>query len=226
MRILLVEDDGKLARLLRKGLEEERHAVTLAGDGPQGLELGRTHEFDVVVLDVMLPRLSGFDVARRLRQQGVRTPILLLTARDATSDVVRGLDAGADDYLTKPFAFEILLARLRALSRRGSVVPSNRLRISDLTLEPSTHRVWRGEGLLHLSRTEYMLLELLMRQQGRVLSRSGIIDAVWGVGRAIENNTLDAFIRLLRRKVDDGRAARLIHTVRGVGFVLREDDPS
>ncbi|MBI2185644.1 MAG: response regulator transcription factor [Acidobacteria bacterium] len=223
MRILLVEDDGKLAKLLRKGLEEERHAVTLAGTGSQGLDIGQMHPFDVIVLDVMLPEVNGLEVARQLRQRQVRTPILLLTARDATGDVVRGLDAGADDYLTKPFAFEELLARLRALSRRGPVEPSNRLRVADLTLEPSTHLVWRGERSLHLSRTEFMLLEFLMRRRGRVLSRSAIIDAVWGVGSSIENNTLDAFIRLLRRKVNDGRPVRLIHTVRGVGYVLRED---
>ncbi|MBI3050086.1 MAG: response regulator transcription factor [Acidobacteria bacterium] len=226
MRILLVEDDGKLARLLRKGLEEERHAVTLASTGPQGLELSQTYTFDVIVLDVMLPVLNGFEVARRLRQEHVRTPILILTARDATGDVVRGLDAGADDYLTKPFAFDELLARLRALSRRGPVEPSSRLSVADLTLEPSTHRVFRGDKPVHLSRTEYVLLELLMRHKGRVLSRATIIEAVWSVGSTIENNTLEAFIRLLRRKVDDGRPARLIHTVRGFGYVLREDQSS
>jgi two-component system response regulator MprA len=226
MRILLVEDDAKLARLLRKGLEEERHAVTVAGSGPQGLELTEAYAFDVIVLDVMLPGLNGFEVARRLRQEQVRTPILMLTARDATGDVVRGLDVGADDYLTKPFAFDELLARLRALARRGPVEPSSRLSAADLTLEPATHCVFRGDKRLHLSRTEYVLLELLMRHKGRVLSRSAILAAVWGVKSSIEDNTLDAFIRLLRRKVDGGRAARLIHTVRGVGYVLREDGPS
>ncbi|MGH9349414.1 MAG: response regulator transcription factor [Vicinamibacterales bacterium] len=226
MRILLVEDDGKLAKLLRKGLEEERHAVIVAGDGPEGLKFSQTYTFDVIVLDVMLPGLNGFEVAQRLRQEQIRTPILMLTARDATGDVVRGLDAGADDYLTKPFPFDELLARLRALSRRGPVEPSSRLRVADLTLEPATHRVFRGDTRVHLSRTEYVLLELLMRQKGRVVSRSTIIEAVWGVGSAIEENTLDAFIRLLRRKLADGQPARLIHTVRGVGYVLREDESS
>lgn len=224
MRILLVEDDAKLAKLLRKGLEEERHAVTVAGTGPQGLEFSQTYTFDVIVLDVMLPGLNGFEVARRLRQEQVRTPILMLTARDTTGDVVRGLDVGADDYLTKPFAFDELLARLRALSRRGPVEPSSRLSVADLALEPSTHRVFRADRRIHLSRTEYVLLELLMRQKGRVLSRSAIIEAVWGVDSSTESNTLDAFVRLLRRKVDDGRRARLIHTVRGYGYVLREDE--
>ncbi|MGQ0735864.1 MAG: response regulator transcription factor [Acidobacteriota bacterium] len=226
MRILLVEDDAKLARLLRKGLEEERHAVMVAGDGPEGLLFGHTYAFDVIVLDVMLPGLNGLEVAQRLRQEQIRTPILMLTARDATGDVVRGLDAGADDYLTKPFAFDELLARLRALSRRGPVEPSSRLRVADLTLEPSTHRVFRGDKRVHLSRTEYVLLEMLMRQKGRVVSRATIIEAVWGVGSTIEENTLDAFIRLLRRKLTDGQPARLIHTVRGVGYTLREDESS
>jgi two-component system response regulator MprA len=161
-----------------------------------------------------------------LRQEEVRTPILILTARDATGDVVRGLDVGADDYLTKPFAFDELLARLRALSRRGPVEPSSRLSVADLSLDPSAHLVFRGNRRIHLSRTEYVLLEILMRHKGRVVSRSAIIEAVWGVDSSIEDNTLDAFVRLLRRKVDEGRRARLIHTVRGFGFVLREEESS
>jgi two-component system response regulator MprA len=226
MRILLVEDDEKMARLLRKGLEEERHAVTLAHTGPQGLELGRVYTFDVIVLDVMLPGLSGLDVVRRLRQDHGGTPILLLTARDATGDIVKGLDAGADDYLTKPFAFDELLARLRALSRRGAVEPSSTLRVADLTLDPATHRVHRGGRRVHLSRTEYVLLETLMRQRGRVLSRAALMEAVWGVESAIESNTVDAFVRLLRKKLADGPPDRLIHTVRGFGYVLRQEDAS
>ena len=226
MRILLVEDDAKMTAVLRKGLEEERHAVTVAHTGPQALELIHVYSFDVIVLDVMLPGLSGLEVARRLRHENGRTPILMLTARDATPDVVKGLDAGADDYLTKPFAFEELLARLRAMSRRGPVEPTSRLHVADLTLDPATQHVARGGRVIHLTRTEYVLLEALMRQRGRVVARSAVIEAVWGVDSAVENNTLDAFIHLLRRKVDDGGPTKLIHTVRGFGYVLRQDESS
>lgn len=226
MRILLVEDDQKMASLLRKGLEEERHSVAVAGTGPEGLELSRSYPFDVIVLDVMLPGLNGFDVARRLRQANSRTPILMLTARDAVGDVIKGLNVGADDYLTKPFDFEELLARLRAVSRRGPVDRLPKLRVADLTLDPATHRVTRAGKRISLSKTEHLLLEMLMRQSGRVVSRTTIVDAVWGFDRSIESNTLDAFVRLLRNKVDAGYDRKLIHTVRGVGFVLQEEEPT
>src|SRR5438094_9852966 len=176
MRILLVEDDEKMARLLRRGLEEERHAVHVADDGAEGLRLSRTYAFDVIILDVMLPGLNGFGVARRLRKTNTRTPILMLTARDAVGDVVRGLNVGADDYLTKPFAFEELLARLRAVSRRGPVEQLPKLTVDDLVMDPVTRRVSRAEKPIHLTKTQYALLELLMRRVGHVLSRSEIID--------------------------------------------------
>lgn len=226
MRILLVEDDEKMASLLRKGLEEERHSVAVAGTGPEGLELSRSYSFDVIVLDVMLPGLNGFEVARRLRQANSRTPILMLTARDAVGDVIKGLNVGADDYLTKPFDFEELLARLRAVSRRGPVEQLPKLRVADLTLDPATHRVTRASKRISLSKTEHLLLEMLMRQTGRVVSRTAIVDAVWGIDRSIESNTLDAFVRLLRNKIDAGYDKKLIHTVRGVGFVLQEEEPT
>lgn len=226
MRILLVEDDGKMATLLRKGLEEERHSVEVARTGPDGLLLSRTYPFDVIILDVMLPGLNGFDVARRLRGANGRTPILMLTARDAVGDVIKGLDAGADDYLTKPFDFNELLARLRAVSRRGPIERRPTLSVADLELDPATHRASRAGRQISLTKTEHLLLEVLMRQAGRVLSRGAIIEAVWGFGATIENNTLDAFVRLLRAKVDSGHKSKLIHTIRGVGYVLQKDPPS
>jgi DNA-binding response OmpR family regulator len=157
MRILLVEDDDKMAALLRKGLEEERHSVALAHSGPEGLHLGRSYRFDVIILDVMLPGLNGFEIVRRLRQASQRTPILLLTARDATEDVIKGLDVGADDYLTKPFDFDVLLARLRAVSRRGPVEQLPKLKVGDLVLDPARHTVTRGAKQLRLTRTEHQL---------------------------------------------------------------------
>lgn len=226
MRILLVEDDVKLAALLGDGLREERHTVEIAHTGLEGFERAATAMFDVIVLDVMLPGIDGFNVARRLRVERCRTPILMLTARDATTDIVKGLDAGADDYLTKPFSFEELLARVRALGRRGPVEPLPLLQVADLTLDPAAHRVVRGGRPVRLSRTEYLLLELLLRHKGRVLSRSAIVDTVWGVDGTTSDNTLEAFIRLLRRKIDDGCRPKLIHTVRGFGYVLREEEPS
>ncbi len=215
-----------MASLLRKGLEEERHSVAIAGTGPEGLGLGRSYRFDVIILDVMLPGLTGFEVAHRLRQANCRVPILMLTARDAVGDVIKGLDVGADDYLTKPFEFEELLARLRAVSRRGPVEQMPKLRVADLILDPATYRVSRAGKRISLTKTEHLLLEMLMRQAGRVVSRTAIMEAVWGFGASIENNTLDACVRLLRNKVDSAHGKKLIHTVRGVGYVLHEDEPS
>jgi DNA-binding response OmpR family regulator len=223
MRILIVEDERQMAELLRKGLAEEGHAVVVAHTGPDGLALAREGGFDAIVLDVMLPGLDGCEVARRLRHPGDLTPILMLTARDANADVVAGLDAGADDYLVKPFSFEVLLARLRAVSRRGPVVQGVPLRLGDLVLDPSTHEATRGGERLALTRTEYNLLEYLMRRAGRVVPRRALIEGVWGDDRDIEDNTLDAFVRLLRQKVDRGGRTRLIHTVRGVGYAVREE---
>jgi DNA-binding response OmpR family regulator len=224
VQILIVEDEQKLARFLKKGLEEAHHRVTLAHDGADGLELARTCPFDVIVLDVMLPGMDGFDVARRLRQSGNRTPILMLTARDAISDVVTGLNVGGDDYLTKPFAFDELIARLMALSRRGPIEKLPQISVADLVLDPATRSVSRAGKPIRLTKTEYILLDLLMRNVGRVLARDTIIETVWGFENEIESNTLDAFLRLLRNKIDGGRRNKLIHTIRGVGYVLREGE--
>jgi len=208
---------------LKKGLDEQAHSATLAFDGIEGLEAAQLSEFDVLVLDVMLPGLDGLTIVRRLRQNRIGTPILLLTARDTPDDVISGLDAGADDYLTKPFSFKILVARLRALSRRKQLDPHTLLRIHDLVLDPATHEVKRSGVLVSLSRTEFVILELLMRNAGRVISRTRLIEAVWGNDRDISSNTLDVFIRQLRMKVEAPGSTKLVHTIRGIGYTLRED---
>jgi DNA-binding response OmpR family regulator len=222
MRILIVEDEKKMAAVLKKGLEAENHRVTLAFDGRTGLELGST-DFDVIVLDLMLPLIDGFEVARRLRKNGNQTPILMLTARDAVPDIVKGLDLGADDYLTKPFSFEIFLARLRSVARRGSTLRPTVLQVDDLVLNPASHVVTRGEREIHLSPTEFRLLELLMRRSGRVVPRDSIVEAVWDFDHEVEENTLDTFIRLLRSKIDREHDRKLIQTIRGIGYTIREN---
>ena len=223
MRVLIIEDERGMAELLKKGLEEENHRAALAFDGVEGLELARSYEFEAIVLDLMLPHLDGFEVARRLRKVGNQTPILILTARDAVPDIVKGLDLGADDYLTKPFSFEEFLARLRTVARRGSAPRPTCLRVADLTLDPASRHALRGRREIRLSPTEYRLLELLMRRAGRVVTRTAIVEAVWGLENEIEENTLDAFVRLLRGKVDKGFRPKLIQTVRGIGYSLRAD---
>lgn len=222
MQILVVEDERRMADLLKQGLEEEGHVVIVSGRGPEALSIAQNHAFDAILLDVMLPGMSGLDVARRLRQSKVHTPILMLTARDAVGDIVRGLDHGADDYVTKPFSFEVILARLRALSRRPAVAAPLLLQVADLTLDTGAREARRGPRRIVLTRTEYALLELLMRRAGLVTERAQIMEALWGFDTSVENNTLDVFIRLLRSKVDQQGETRLIHTVRGVGYSLRE----
>jgi two-component system, OmpR family, response regulator len=221
MRVLIVEDERKMAAALRRGLEEENHTVSVAFDGPSGLEFAARYDFDVILLDVMLPGMDGYEVSRRLRAAGRQAPIVMLTARDATQDIVRGLDAGADDYLTKPFAFDELLARLRAAARRKSHTTSPALTVADLTLDPVTREVVRNGRTIQLTATEFRLLECLMRSAGRVVPRDALVDAVWGPGSAIESNTLEAFVRLLRKKIDGPFADTLIQTVRGVGYRMR-----
>ena len=223
MRILVVEDEPEMARILQLGLQEEGHTVVAASNGLDALSIARQYEFDAVVLDVMLPGLDGFTVAQRLRESRRSTPILMLTARDAVPDMVRGLDKGADDYLTKPFSFEVLLARLRALSRRGTNVRAPILEVGGLRLDPATHEVHRSGHRIALTRTEFAFLALLMRRPGQVMTREVILDSVWGFDKTIESNTIDAFVRLLRNKIDLHGEPRLIHTVRGIGYVLREE---
>jgi DNA-binding response OmpR family regulator len=226
MRVLIVEDELRMAEQLRKGLEREGYAVLVANDGEQGLDLARTVDHDLLILDWMLPKLDGRQVARRLRQARVDTRILMLTARDAPPDVVEGLDCGADDYLIKPFAFEVLLARLRALARRTPTTQLPVLRVLDLELDPAAHRVLRGADEIKLSSKEFNLLHFLIRRAGQTVPRRTLIDAVWGYESNIESNTLDAFIHLLRAKIDGAPYSKLIHTVRGIGYCLRETPPS
>lgn len=225
MRVLVVEDELRMAALLKQGLEEHGHSVTVVHDGPEALELATSHAFDIVVLDVMLPGLDGFEVARRLRKNHKQVPILMLTARDAVPDIARGLDVGADDYLTKPFAFAELLARIRALGRRPPAVLPPQLSVGDMILDPGSRRVTRRDQEIRLTATEYRLLEFMMRRSGQVLPRGAIVEAVWGFNEDIEENTLEAFVSSLRNKIDRGFSRKLIHTIRGVGYCVREQVP-
>jgi DNA-binding response OmpR family regulator len=223
MRVLIAEDERAMAEQLRRGLEREGYSVLVAADGQQALELARNSEHDLMILDWMLPKLEGTEVARRLRQANVPTRILMLTARDATPDVVTGLDCGVDDYLSKPFAFEVLLARLRALARRIPATQLPVLEVADLALDPATRNVTRAGAPIKLSTKEFSLLHFLMRRSGQAVPRQTLIEAVWGYDSRIESNTLDAFIHLLRAKVDADPHVKLIHTVRGIGYAIRAE---
>jgi DNA-binding response OmpR family regulator len=223
VKLLVVEDEPRMLELLRRGLTEEGHMVTCASNGNEGWQLARGYEFDAIVLDIMLPGMNGFEIAKRLRETKVQTPVLMLTAKDSVPDIVRGLDSGADDYLTKPFAFHEVLARLRAVHRRATQRAQNRLQVGDLILDPESREVTRGGASIFLTRTEYSLLERLMYRAGKVVPRSTLIESVWGFDREIEENTLDAFVRLLRHKIETEGRSKLIHTVRGVGYMIREE---
>jgi two-component system OmpR family response regulator len=223
MRLLVVEDEPKLASLVARGLREEGYAVDVAERGEDALWMAHAAPYDAILLDVMLPGADGFDVCRRLRKEDVWSPILMLTARDAVGDRVAGLDAGADDYLPKPFAFDELLARVRALVRR---VPAERptvLEVGSLRLDPAAHRAWRGVNELDLSPKELTLLELFMRSPGKVLSRSQLLDGAWDIAFERRSNIVDVYVRYLRDKIDRPFGAASIETVRGVGYRLRED---
>jgi len=221
--ILVVEDEKSMREALRQGLEEENHTVTLASDGLEGIHAAESCDFDAILLDVMIPGMDGIELVRRMRSAGRQTPVLMLTARDAVGDVVRGLDAGADDYLTKPFSFHVLLARLRAISRRSAQPHKSSLHVHDLVLDPTSHAVSRSGEVLNLTATEYRLLEFLMRRVGHAVSRSAIIEGVWGFEEDVEANTVDAYIKHLREKIDASHGRKLIHTVRGYGYILREE---
>ncbi len=221
VRILVVEDEPRMAALLERGLAEEGHQVCVARDGQEGLSIAQNSPFDVIVLDIMLPRMDGLAVARRLRDSRNQTPVLMLTARDSDADTIKGLDIGADDYLTKPFSFEVLLARLRAVGRRGPIPQPVCLRLADLCLDTGTRRVTRDGAPITLTRTEHSLLELLLRNAGRPVTRETILEWVWGFDSNVEENTLEAFVRLLRNKIDSRFQPKLIHTVRGIGYCMR-----
>lgn len=222
MRALVVEDEMKMAALLKRGLEEEGHAVDVAPSGSQAVWLATENPYDVIVLDVMLPDFDGFEVCRKLRRNGQWAPVLMLTARDAVEDRVAGLDTGADDYLTKPFSFAELLARVRALSRRGVVERPSVLQVGDLTLDPANHKVARSGRAINLTSKEFALLEYFMRHPGEVLSRTRLIEHVWDFAYEGDSNVVDVYIRYLREKIDRPFGAKSIDTVRGAGYRLRE----
>jgi DNA-binding response OmpR family regulator len=222
MYILVVEDDARVARLVARGLTEAGHRVDLAEDGDEGLARAESRAYDLIVLDVMLPELSGIEVAREVRSAKVQTPILMLTARDAVPDRVLGLDAGADDYLTKPFALEELLARVRALGRRANDSMNEVLQVGDLTLDIQRHEARRGEQSVELTAKELELLAYLMRNAGRVLTKAQIVDHVWGYDSEATSNVVEIYIHYLRDKIDRDVARPLIRTIRGVGYTVKE----
>jgi two-component system, OmpR family, response regulator len=221
VRILVVEDEAKMAALLRRGLVEEGHAVDVAGHGDDAVWMAGSVAYDAIVLDLMLPGIDGIEVCRRLREDGVWAPVLMLTARDGVDDRVLGLDAGADDYLPKPFAFAELLARLRALTRRGEPERPTVLRVGDLTLDPATRRVTRGDAEIALSAKEFALLEAFMRRPGEVLSRYRLLEQAWDMAYESRSNVVDVYVRYLREKIDRPFRRDSIETVRGAGYRLR-----
>ena len=222
MRILIVEDEKKVAGFIKKGLEEETYAVDVACDGEEGLHLGSEGQYDLIILDIMLPKINGLEILSQLRTQGKDIPILLLTAKDAVDDRVTGLNKGADDYLTKPFAFSELLARIRVLLRRGKAEVKTILQIADLTLDLVSHKVNRGGDEIELTGKEYSLLEYFIRNQEKVLTRTMIAEHVWDYNFDTFTNVIDVYINHLRNKIDKGRQGKLLHTLRGVGYIMKE----
>jgi two-component system OmpR family response regulator len=224
MRFLIVEDELKMASLVRRGFVDEGHAADVAATGEDAVWMAQAHPYDAIVLDVMLPGQNGFETCRQLRNEGVWAPVLMLTARDDVGDRVAGLDAGADDYLTKPFSFAELFARLRALVRRGGVERPTELVVDDLRLDPATRRVWRGEVEIRLSPKEFALLETFMRRPGQALSRLQLIEHAWDFAYENRSNVIDVYVRYLREKIDRPFGTTSLETVRGVGYRLRGDD--
>jgi len=223
MRILVVEDEKKVADFIQKGLEEEHYAVDISHDGENGLYLSEINEYDLVVLDLMLPKMDGLEVLKRIRKNKNAVPVLILTARHTTDDIVKGLDSGCDDYLAKPFAFAEFLARIRALLRRDRSEKEPILSISDLTLSLVTHRVTRKEKEIELTSKEYALLEYMMRNPGKVLTRAMISEHVWDYHFDSMTNVIDVYVNYLRKKIDKDFEPKLIHTIRGVGYILKEE---
>ncbi len=225
MRVLIAEDKPRMASMLRRALEREGYLVSVAHDGEQALSMGMLGGLDAMILDVMLPYRDGFDVIHTLREAKQMIPTIIVSARDAMSDIVRGLDLGADDYLTKPFPLAILLARVRALTRRGPAVYDEDLRFEDAALDRRTHELRRGERRVTLTRTEFALLEILMRRAGAIVPHQALVDAGWGGGAEVSDSTLYVFVRSLRAKLSTAEEPQLLHTVRGVGYTLRGDAP-
>ena len=221
MRLLVVEDEDEMLTLLRDGLREHGYSVLTAPNGQEGLELACAHEFDVIVLDVLLPIIDGCEVARRMRARNIQSAILMLTACDSEDQIIRGLDAGADDYLTKPFSFPEMLARIQSISRKSYQGMAERVTVDTLILDRSKHNAYRGGRALDLTRTELLLLRCLMSADGKPVPRGTLIETVWGRDRRVGTSTLDTYINLLRNKVDASFETKLIHTIKGVGYCLR-----
>jgi heavy metal response regulator len=223
MRILVVEDEKKVASFIQRGLEGEGFSVEVAYDGESGVEIGSQDTFDLILMDVMLPKMDGLQAIKALREKGVESPVLCLTAKDTVEDIVAGLDSGSDDYLTKPFAFAELLARVRALVRRGTQERGAEITYADLRLDPVAHKVWRSDSEIDLTAKEYALLEFFMRNPETTLTRTMIAEHVWDYTFDSFTNIIDVYVNYLRKKVDRDYTNKLIHTVRGIGYVLKED---
>jgi heavy metal response regulator len=223
MHILIVEDEQKVSKFLRQGLEEEKYTVETASDGQQGETLALGQKFDLIILDILLPTKDGISVLRELRSKNILTPVLMLTAKGSTNDKIAGLDSGADDYLTKPFSFSELLARVRSLLRRGAAEKTTVLSVADLQLDTVSHKAKRGETVIELTAREYALLEYFMRNINRVLTRTIISEHIWNYNFDTGTNVVDVYINHLRSKIDDGHSKKLLHTVRGVGYVLKDN---
>ncbi len=223
MRVLVVEDEKKVASFIKRGLEEESFDVDVAHDGEEGLYMAESNPYDLILMDIMLPKMDGLTAIQELRKKDIGTPVLCLTAKDTVDDIVKGLDSGSDDYLTKPFAFAELLARVRTLVRRGQQDRGAEIRFADLRLDPVAHKVWRGNKEIDLTAKEYSLLEYFMRNPNQVLTRTQIAEHVWDYTFDSFTNIIDVYVNYLRKKVDKDYDKKLIHTVRGVGYVLKED---
>jgi DNA-binding response OmpR family regulator len=223
MRILIIEDERKVASFIKKGLEEEYYAADIASDGKEGLKLAENEEYDLIIMDIMLPFIDGMTLTRELRKRKVSTPILMLTVKDSTDSKIEGLDAGADDYLTKPFAFEELLARVRALLRRNEKAKVSTLKVKGITLDLISHRVIKDGMEIILTPKEFSILEYLLRNKNKVVSRTKLVEHVYDYHFDTETNIIDVFINKLRTKIETGSAAPLIHTIRGVGYIIKED---
>ncbi|HEY9186784.1 MAG TPA: response regulator transcription factor [Ignavibacteria bacterium] len=224
MKILIIEDEKKVANFIKQALVEQLYTVDVAYDGEKGLEMGLSDEYDLIVLDIMLPKLDGYEIIKKIRNENITTPILVLTAKDAVSDKVKGLDIGADDYLCKPFVLEELFARIRSLLRRQSVDKSNILKLDNLELDTITHTAKRGDKKIEFTAREYELLEFLLRNKNRVLTRSIIAQHVWEYNFDVESNIVDVYINRLRNKIDFGNNKKLIHSIKGVGYVMKVED--
>ncbi|HEY7745584.1 MAG TPA: response regulator transcription factor [Desulfuromonadales bacterium] len=223
MRILVVEDEKKVASFIKRGLEEESFSVDMAYDGEEGLYMAESNPYDLILMDLMLPKMDGLSVIKELRSRGNKAPVLCLTAKDTVEDIVSGLDSGSDDYLTKPFAFAELVARVRALLRRGTQDRGAEIRFADLRLDPVAHKVWRSNKEIELTAKEYALLEYFMRNPNQILTRTMIAEHVWDYTFDSFTNIIDVYVNYLRKKVDRDYDKKLIHTVRGIGYVMKEE---